>query len=208
MNPRLLSSLVIAGGMLLAAGQLSAPRTVPGESQWVTVIRDGAPVWVELEPSFPDARTVTPTPIVQASATATTTATRTPSVTPTQQTPAAPTVTAFPTNSPFTIVCDIYPCRAYASDWFVTDKAFRFRTSASLNIRVFAGINYAPTGARTAAGETYDVWSIILLGPAANDERWACLENQKDCRRWFAIQGDFVAPLGEIEVYSVDVTDY
>lgn len=198
-SPVLMAFMLGAGALI---GRLSAPPSV-SESQWVTVIRDGRPVWVEISASaaptpvgFPNALTATPTRIVPEMAT------------PTQVTPAAPTITPLPAGGVPSIECDAYPCTAYADDLFVSGVPFKFKANAALNIRICPSILCDLAGPKTTAGIVYNVWAIYIKSPGANSERWACVEDTKDCHNWFAISGDFTAPFGVLEIYSTDVTPY
>jgi hypothetical protein len=149
--------------------------------------------------------------------TASPTASRTPQPTPTKYTPLAPTNTptattthaATPTSQPLSITCDVYPCDVRPSDLGLEPGiSFRYQTRGTLYVREGSGIAYAKTGEITANGAIYDVWLIRIKTAGSAGERWACKEAANICHQWFAIQGDFQNPIGELEIYSIDVTQY
>lgn len=116
MNLKIFGVAFTLGSLIFMAGRLSAPQPIaPAETAYVTVIRDGAPVWVELvspDPTFPTAATASPTSIINPSATAVT--------------PAVPTVTAIPLPA-----CTGYPCDYPADRIYTVQRAVTLRDAPS-----------------------------------------------------------------------------
>lgn len=123
---KLIGALAVSGALFLA-GRATAPQSSAAqttEAQWVTVIRDGSPVWVQLSaisatptelptptPIWPSTATAAAQPSATRTATAWPTPTKVPSFTP------SPTVTAQYTNTPDP-GCEGYPC------WIHVDQTY------------------------------------------------------------------------------------